>query len=368
MLGLARHLPLIYRSVFLSFAERGLARPLLAEAARHGFEAVELRHNAGQWRRAVREVTDHLRRVRADVLLCHGYKPDIIGWRAARVAGVPVVAVSHGWTAATLKVRLNETVDRRVLRWMDAVVGVSAAQAARVRRAGVPSERVLVIRNAVADEAFAMPAAASRAELLDLFASPPRRLVGAAGRLSREKGFDQLVEAAALVAAADPGVGFIVFGDGPQRQALHEQISCRGLRGHFVLAGFRADVGRLLPNLDLVALPSRTEGLPVILLEALAAGVPVVATAVGGIPEVIDNGRNGFLVPKDNPRALADCIQRVLHDESRRRALGEAGRLKMRAEFSFRVQSEHYQQLFERLWRVRQSCDLSKSVEPACPS
>src|SRR5206468_1530529 len=100
---------------------------------------------------------DLLRRLKADILCCHGYKPDVIGWRAARLAGIPVISVSHGWTAVTLKVRLYEALDRWVLRFMDMVVGVSAAQAEKVRRAGVPAERVTVIRNAVAAEAFATP-------------------------------------------------------------------------------------------------------------------------------------------------------------------------------------------------------------------
>ena len=101
VLGLARALPAAYRTAFLSFAERGLARPFLAKAAETGFEAVELRYNVPRFLRAAREVADHLRRLRADVLCCNGYKPDIIGWLAAHRAGVPVVAIAHGWTAAT---------------------------------------------------------------------------------------------------------------------------------------------------------------------------------------------------------------------------------------------------------------------------
>src|SRR6266545_4292935 len=157
VLGLAQSLPEHYRSVFLSFSEGGRARPLLDEARRHGFEAIELQHNIGALRRAVAEVAAHLQRLRADVLCCSGYKPDLIGLLAARRVGVPVVSVSHGWTGATFKVRVNETLDRLVVRWMDRVVCVSEAQAVKVRRAGVASERVVVIRNAIGPDAFAAP-------------------------------------------------------------------------------------------------------------------------------------------------------------------------------------------------------------------
>src|SRR5262245_2419582 len=125
MLGLARHLPGKYRSIFLSFAERGKARAFLHEVRQHGFRAVELRHNFPRLARATREVQHHLHRLRADILCCHGYKPDLIGWQAARRVGIPVIAVSHGWTGATLRVRFYESLDRWVLRRMDTVVGVS---------------------------------------------------------------------------------------------------------------------------------------------------------------------------------------------------------------------------------------------------
>jgi glycosyltransferase involved in cell wall biosynthesis len=355
MLGLACSLPKGYRSVFLSFAEGGRCGALLEQVRCHGLEGHALEHNFPNVPRAAREVGQHLRRLRADVVCCSGYKPDLIGWLAARRAGVPCVSVSHGWTAATLKVRLYETLDRLVLRWMDAVVCVSEGQAVKVRRAGARPERVVVIRNAVGLEAFANPDPAAREELQGFFTNPPSRIVGAAGRLSPEKGFDQLIEAAALVARQDPGVGFVVFGEGPLREALTRQLQQRGLGGRFVLAGFRSDVGRFLPHLDLAVLSSFTEGLPVVVLEAFAAGVPVVSTAVGGTPEVVEDGVNGYLVPPGDPAALARRVLDALADDGARRAKGERGRRRVREEFTFEAQAAQYQRLFERLAAVRGS-------------
>jgi glycosyltransferase involved in cell wall biosynthesis len=349
MLGLARSLPAEYRTAFLTFAERGLSQALIDEVKKDGFEAVKLEHNAPHVQLAVREVAKHLRRLRADVLCCSGYKPDIIGCLAARQVGVPVVSVAHGWTAATLKVRCYEALDRYLLRWMDAVVCVSEAQAAKVRKAGVAEDRLTVIRNAVGPEAFVEPDAAFRKKLLDLFPVRPRQVVGAAGRLSPEKGFDQLVEAAALVKHGDTGVGFVVFGEGSQRSNLTEMIRQRGLEATFVLPGFRSDLVSYLPNLDVAVLPSFTEGLPVALLEFFAAGVPVVATAVGGIPEVVEEGKSGYLVPPGDPAELACRIRDVLSDETTARAMGRHGQERVRREFTFAVQSQKYQQLFARL-------------------
>lgn len=350
MLGLAQSLPGDYRSVFLSFAERGLCRPFLDEVRRHGFEGVELIYNAPCCLAAVKEITGHLRRVKADVLCCSGYKPDLIGWRAARRAGVPVVSVSHGWTGATLKVRLNEALDRLVLHGMDAVVCVSQRQAARVRRAGVPLKKIHVIRNAIHTEPFALPGDSSARDWLHaLFPRPPRQLVGAVGRLSPEKGFGILIEAAAQVNRNKPDIGFVVFGDGPLRNDLARRIGAYDLTDRFVLAGFRGDLERILPWLDLAVLPSFTEGLPVAVLEAFAAGVPVVATAVGGTPEVVEDGKSGYLVPPGDAATLARRMLDALADESRRQALADHGRRRVRSEFTFAAQSERYQRLFKEL-------------------
>lgn len=351
MVGLAQSLPAEYRSVFLTFAERGLCRALLREVKAAGFQGIELQHNFPHIRVAANEVARHLRRVRADVVCCSGYKPDVIGWLAARQVGVPVVSVSHGWTAATFKVRCYEAINRFILRWMDAIVCVSERQAGRVRRAGVTEERIVVIRNAVHLEPFAEPDPAYRAKLHGFFTAPRSRIIGAAGRLSPEKGFDQLIAAAALVVKEDPQTGFVIFGDGKLRQELERDIAERRLEQNVVLAGFRTDVERFLPHLDLAVLSSHTEGLPVIVLEALAARVPVVATAVGGVPEVIEDGLSGYLVPPGDPAALARRIQDALRVESVRLAMGQRGRQRVAHEFSFAEQSAQYQRLLARLTR-----------------
>ncbi len=349
MLGLARSLPETDRSVFLLFDERGRYRPFLDEIQRYGHEAVVLEHNMPRIRLVVHELAKRLRQDQVDVLTCADYKANLLGYLAARKAGIPVVAVAHGWTAESAKVRVYETIDRLCMRWMDRVVCVSEGQAVKVRRAGVPAERVVVIRNAIFAEAFRDPDPAYAEQLRALFPTPPRRIVGAAGRLSPEKGFGVMVEAAAIVVQTDPSVNFVLFGDGPLRDDLARRIEALKLKDRFVLAGFRSDVIRFLPHLDLAVLPSFTEGLPVIALEAYASGVPVVATAVGGTPEVVDDGKDGLLVPPGDPNALARSILNLVQDDGRRRSMGRQGRNRIREQFTFDVQATLYRQLFEEL-------------------
>src|SRR5262245_14539104 len=335
MLGLARAIRDHAETTFLSFGESGRCRAFLSVCKQQGFDAVALEADTPRLGRAISEIADNLKRVGATVLCCHGYKADLLGRPAARRAGVPAVAVSRGWTGENLKVRLYEALDRLALRWLDRVVCVSEGQAVKVRRAGVPAERVVVIRNAIRADRFTDPDPQARDVLQSLFASPRRHLVVAAGRLSPEKGFSVLVEAARRVVASSPDAGFVLFGDGALREALGRQIAAAGLAGAFVLAGFRGDLDRLLPAADLLVLPSYTEGLPNVVLEAFAAGVPVVATAVGGTPEVVEDGHSGFLVPPGDAPRLAQRVAELLANEARRRAMGQCGRWRVLQEFTF---------------------------------
>jgi glycosyltransferase involved in cell wall biosynthesis len=349
MLGLARNLAPDADSVFLSFAEGGRCRAFLAAARHQGFEAYGLENDTPRFGRAAREIADHLGRLRPDVLLCHGYKADLLGRKAARLTGVPVAAVSRGWTGETFWVRLYEAVDRFFLRWMDRVVCVSEAQADKVRRCGVRADRLRVIHNAIDPERFTDPDLRYEAKLRRFFRRPCSRIVGAAGRLSPEKGFNVLVAAAERVLQFDRSVGFLLFGEGPCREQLVKQIQAAGLAGSFVLSGFRNDLDRFLPFFDVLALPSFTEGLPNVVLEASAAGIPVVATAVGGTPEAVEDGVSGFLVPPGDPEALAERLLDAVASEERMRDMGLAGRQRVQERFTFAAQARQYRELIEEL-------------------
>ncbi|MCI0376856.1 MAG: glycosyltransferase, partial [Gemmataceae bacterium] len=177
----------------------------------------------------------------------------------------------------------------------------------------------------------------------------PSRLIGAAGRLSPEKGFADLIDAAALVLADHPEAGFLLFGDGPLRDELQQRIENRGLAGRFVLAGFRDDLDALLPNFDVFVQSSYTEGLPNVVLEALAARVPVVATAVGGTPEILHDGQTGFLVEPRDPTFLSRRIGALIADEDARRRMGKAGRRFVREQCTFAAQAREYESVFREL-------------------
>jgi glycosyltransferase involved in cell wall biosynthesis len=308
--------------------------------------------------------------LQAEVLVTHGYKSDLVGLLASRRMGIPLVAVSHGWTRESWKVRVYERIGKWALARADRVVCVSKEQADRAIQAGVPRGRVSVIRNAVDVSRFDRPDAAYRERLLGLPSRHCKQVVVAAGRLSPEKGFDVLVGSAAEVARHRDDVGFVLFGEGPCRTALTKLISKRGLADCFVLAGFESDLDRWIPHADAVALSSWTEGLPNIVLEAMAAGVPVAATAVGGIGELLENGRTGRLTAPGDEKGLSHAILDLLEAGESRRRMVSAARERVESEFSFQRKAAEYVRLIDDLirppGRYQSAHSLLKELELPC--
>jgi glycosyltransferase involved in cell wall biosynthesis len=367
MLGLAQAMPSHVQTTFASFSEGGRCSAFLNEIEHHGFPTVALTADFPHVLAAVRELTSLLQATNCDTLICHGYKAHILGRIAARRAGIPAIAVSRGWTGETRKVKLYEWLDRRHLRFMDHVVCVSDGQAAKVRKwCGVPSSRLTVIRNSARLSAFERHDPTARDRLLSFLPSDSgvSQVVLAAGRLSPEKGFGVLVEAAATICRENPTAGVVLFGEGMLRGELEANVRELGLTNRFVLPGFRTDLDSLIGAADVVVLPSFTEGLPNVALEASAAGVPVVATAVGGTPEAVSDTESGFLVPPGQPAKIAERVGELLRNPSLRSCFGAAGKERMRSQFTFKSQATAYLKLLQKL---QGRAVVAPSGQPADP-
>lgn len=278
------------------------------------------------------------------VRLVRSWRPRIVhthgslaGRLAGRLGGARVVYTKHGLAAAeeqAVQVRAAGGLAKRaaVTLLADRIVAVSGAVRDTLVAQGADPRRVRVISGGVETEGYS-----GAGPLVP-------GVIGALGRLSYEKGFDLLLMA---MQELDDEVRLLLGGDGPQRERLAAEAA--GLAGRTDLIGFVPDVAEFMGRIGLFVLPSRSEGLGLVLVEAMAAGRPVVATRVGGIPEVVSDGETGLLVPPEDPVALAVAIRRILDDPDLAARMGRAGRSRAEALFSARRMAEQTRELYQEM-------------------
>ncbi|OLB98577.1 MAG: hypothetical protein AUH30_07440 [Candidatus Rokubacteria bacterium 13_1_40CM_68_15] len=267
---------------------------------------------------------------------------------AARLAGVRAVVHSeHGREVADpegLNTRRNRF--RRLLApWMDHVVTVSSDLRQWLRETvKLPEDKLLVIPNGVDTQRFSPAGRPEGRQALD--ASDDTIVIGTVGRLNGIKDYPTLLTAFAEVARRADHVTLVFIGDGPQRAALEAMATALGIHARVRFLGERTDVPRLCAGLDVFVLPSIAEGMSNTLLEAMAAGRPVVATGVGGNPELVEDGVTGTIIPAGDPAALTKAIDGYLWDSGLRTAHGEAARRRAVTEFGLVSMASRYRDLY----------------------
>jgi glycosyltransferase involved in cell wall biosynthesis len=261
---------------------------------------------------------------------------------------VPVI-VAHEHTWSFEGGARRRLIDRQVIaRRCDMVVAVSREDQRRlVELEGIPPGRVVYVPNGIASPPA--PTGAVRREGLDLHQDD--LVVGTVGVLRSQKALDVLVKAAAILRAEFPRLRVVVVGAGPEYGALEKLIGELDLSSTVNLLGYRTDVPELLPIFDVAASSSDFEGSPLAVLEYMEAGLPVVSTRVGGIPDLVEDGVTGLLVDRGDPVALARAIAELLRDPQRRAQMGRLGRDRRRSEFDIEVTVEHIERLYEDLYR-----------------
>lgn len=294
------------------------------------------------WRlwRVLRDFGPHL-------LHSHMFHANLLARILGRLAGVPrIVCTEHTMGQEGSARRL---LNRLTAPLADRITAVSEPVGAFARDAiGISPERVVVIPNGI-DVQRCQSALTPEEARQRLGLAPKHFVVGTVGTLRQVKGTDMLLRAFAQLGQQLPQAQLLVVGDGPEWDALQALADELGIRDQTVFTGNRSDVADLLAAMGVFVLSSHWEGLPIAALEAMAAGLPVVATAVGGTPGVVLGGKTGLLVPASDPPALAQALQQLLSDPQRARAMGEAGRHRVEAHYTKQHMVEQMEALYQEL-------------------
>ena len=320
-------------------------------AVNEGIEAVKLVIPNSRFLLALPTIARELKQLNVALIHSHGYKPSVYGFLLRILSGIPVIATCHLWfemNQTALKTRVLIALEKHFYRWFPCVVAVSDDIRRVLISSGVPPSKVEVVENGVSIRAQENPGEASILRK-SLGVKNDEFCVFSAGRLTRQKAQWTLIEAAALLKERKLPIKVLIAGEGTLKESLLEQIEQLEVQDYVTLLGFRQDIPELLAISDVFALPSLDEGMPMILLESTARGVPAITTAVGDVPKLVIDGESGLIIPKEDPASLAKAIEKMAKDQPLRHRLSENARLKMQARYSSEAMHKKYNRIYQNL-------------------
>ncbi len=289
------------------------------------------------------KIKHFIKKEEIQIIHSHGYKSNLYGLVASRLSRVPIIATLHGWTSDTSKVRLYERLDRWIIKKMDHLVCVSLSIKKKLEGLGLDNGRITFIPNVIDADKFDPDKA--KDGLRQEFNLQDNPVMGIVGRLNYEKGHIYLLRAMKDICSRIPTAKLLIVGDGVLKEELKKEAEYLGISGNVIFTGIRKDMASVYKSLDIFILPSLTEGLPLALLEAMSMKLPVIATGVGGVPEVLSENE-GILIPPKDAGILKRSILSLLADRALRKELGENARKKILSGFSLSSLFQKYMQIY----------------------
>jgi len=323
------------------------ARSILARLRGAGVEVIGLRRTGRFDLRSWLHLLRVLRRERIEVLHAHLFGSNVWASVLGRIARVPViVAHEHMWAYTGSGSRSRALIDRFVIaRLSSAFIAVSRdGERQMIETEKIPAHDIVYIQNGAPGLGDG-----DGDRIREELGLAGKTIAGSIGHLRPEKAFEVLVEAAGLLAEEHPELRVVIAGEGPERAGLEELAGRLGIADRVLLIGARSDVGDLLAAFDIAVCCSDFEGGPLSVMEYMEAGLPVVATRVGGLPEMVQENRTGLLVPPRDPAALASALGDVISDRGEAERLGDAGRGLWAERYDIRVWIGRLEALYERL-------------------
>lgn len=280
-----------------------------------------------------------------NIVQSHGYKSHLVAWVISRRRKVPWIAYTHGATNENAKIRMYNRLERMILRFPQVAVAVSPPLLASITKLRGPSRRSEMILNAV--DPSELPRDEDGQSVRHRLNIPDSKtLVGSFGRLSPEKGHDVLISAFSNVVQILPDLRLLIVGSGPSKSDLVGQAESLGIKDKVLFEPHSENIGNYYDAIDVFVLPSRSEGLPNVVLESMSQGKPVVATDVGAIREIIDDNKSGWIVPSDDADAMSDSLVRILADKERMSTIGELSRKSLIPKFCPDVRAMKMMQVY----------------------
>lgn len=340
-----------YRAVIASFSEGQRPNETLEWAKTAGLTYHGIPMSGPLDIRAQWKLNRLLRQEKVDLLCAHGYKACVMGWWAGLRLKIPILAFSRGYTAENIKVSFYEWLERRVIGRLVGIVFVSEGQRKKLKSFGIQGRKNWVVHNAVSIDRLGKGQATElRGTVCKRLGIPENsKMIVTAGRLSPEKGHRFLVEAIGKIVKKEKNTFFIFCGTGPSKNDLEKQARELGIYEQCRFAGFRRDLNEIFRVMDLLVLPSLTEGLPNVVLEAFACAKPVIATNVGGVPEIVEDGINGILVSSKRSDLLAEALERLVSSPKMARQMGQAGYCKVKSAFTFKEQTQKFEEIYHQI-------------------
>lgn len=296
--------------------------------------------------RTIFQIRALLKKYKIDVLHCHDYKTNLFGFFAAKGLNITLVTTNHLWTKATRALRFYEFLDGYLIRYFNKIIAVSEKIKKEIIERGVPEEKIVIIYNGIDLNSFSHNVdTQSLKKEFNLNGSGP--IIGTVGRLSIEKGIIYLLYAAKEVLRNFPDARFLIVGEGPLRKELIGKVKELEIDENVIFTGMRRDMANIYSLFDFCVSSSLREGLPLVILEALAMKKAVIATDVGGISTIIKDGETGILLKPRDWQGLARAIINLINNRHKTNTLGERGQNLVRENFSAKTMAVQYKQVYE---------------------
>jgi len=301
--------------------------------------------------RCIKILWSIVKRERFDLIHTNGYFADIISIPVARILGIPIISTCHGFITNDVKLHIYSFLDRKALLFANKIIAVSDEIKNGLVKVGINKSIIKVVQNSVDTYNDPVLSNCNRKQIRTMLNLIENEIVvGYVGRLSEEKGLRFLIEAIALLNEANIPSRLLLIGEGALRSQLERYTEEKYLKKQILFTGFQNQIDKWLPAIDVFVLPSMTEGTPIALLEAMAHGLPAVASSVGGIPSIIRSGQNGILTQPGNPNEIAKAICDLYKNEHLRLNLGNAAKITIREKFNVTdwartIESEYFKLL-----------------------